>query len=92
MKRTAEDFCWGALAARLLHPLQVEVIEALRWIDRPLTGADLLNVLDRERLGSGRMAYHLKRLRRLEAVEMVDKEKPRIPMEERTYLVGRPGA
>jgi hypothetical protein len=90
--RIAEDFCWGELAARVLHPVQVEIIEALRWIDRPLTAIDLLNVLDGKRLGL-RIEHHLKRLTRLDALVSADEGKLRTPMRQRAYrLAKRPGA
>jgi hypothetical protein len=91
--QVAEDFCWGELAARVLHPVQVEVIEALRWIDRPLTATDLLRVLDSKRIGL-RIEHHLKRLTRLNALAAVDAEKMRTPIRgQRAYrLVKRPGA
>ena len=61
------DFCWGALAARLLHPVQVEIIEALRWIGRPLSATDFVYVFGGRRAGL-RIEHHLRRLTKLEAV------------------------
>lgn len=61
------DFCWGTLAARLLHPVQVEIIEALRWIGRPLSATDFVYIFGGRRAGL-RVEYHLRRLTKLEAV------------------------
>jgi hypothetical protein len=57
------DFCWECLIARLLHPIQVGIIEALRWLETPLSVRDL------ERIGAGtRLAWHLERLGELDVV------------------------
>lgn len=57
-------FRWGSLVARLLHPNQVTVIEALRWIGEPLTAKDLEEICEVPRIQSA-----VKRLQELEAVE-----------------------
>jgi Helix-turn-helix domain len=85
-----DDFCWGALAARVLHPVQVQIIEALRWIDRPLSAGELLRVLRGEQAGL-RIEHHLRRLRRLGAVALDGKATARIAATDRSYrLVRRP--
>lgn len=86
------DFFWAALAARVLHPAQVEVIEALRWIDRPLAANDLLRVIDGQRVGL-RPERRLWQLRRLGAVAPDEDGKARGPMGQIPYrLVERPRA
>jgi hypothetical protein len=65
------DFRWETLVARLLHPVQVEIIEALWWIDRPLSATDLLRVFEGRRVGL-RIEHHLRRLSKLDAVELED--------------------
>jgi hypothetical protein len=67
--RRAEDFCWAALVARVLHPVQVEIIEALRLIDQPLSATELLRVFKGQRVGL-RIEHHLRRLRSLNAIEV----------------------
>jgi predicted MarR family transcription regulator len=84
----AGDFCWGALAARLLHPVQVEIIEALRWIDRPLAARDLLLVLGRKPTGV-RIEHHLRRLTRLDAVALDDSGRARGSVAGRLYRLTR---
>lgn len=84
MKQTAENGWWGELAARVLHPVQVEIIEALRWIDQPLTAIDLLHVLDNKRVGL-RIEHHLKRLRRIDALVVVDQEGMQTPIRQRAF-------
>jgi predicted transcriptional regulator len=85
-----EDFWWGTLVAGVLHPAQVEIIEALRWIDRPLSVTDLLQVLEGQRVGL-RIERHLRRLAKLDAVTLEDDGKTRSPAMMRSYrLVKRP--
>jgi hypothetical protein len=36
---------WEAIAAHLLHPRKVEIIESLAYIGQPLSSTDLLDVL-----------------------------------------------
>lgn len=52
---------WDALIARLIHPTQLAVIEAMLWIDRPLSSAELVRVFDGEIVLSS-VAYHVRRL------------------------------
>jgi hypothetical protein len=83
------EFFWSALAARVLHPAQVEIIEALRWIDQPLSATDLLRVFEGERVGL-RIEHRLRQLARLDVVALADGMAP-APVGQRSYrLVKRP--
>lgn len=86
--RVVEDFCWGELAARLLHPVQVEIIEALRWIGEPLTAAELVSVFGGE-YPELRLEHHLRRLTGLEALRQVSKHDPSMPIARRAYLLAK---
>jgi DNA-binding transcriptional ArsR family regulator len=57
------DAWWAALVADLLHPVQVQVIEAFRHIGQPLAVRDLSEVVDD--VEPVHLDYHLGRLRRL---------------------------
>lgn len=59
---------WDALIARLIHPTQLAVIEAMLWIDRPLSPAELVYVFDEEIVLSS-VAYHVRRLADLGVLE-----------------------
>jgi hypothetical protein len=86
--KVAEDFCWGELVARLMHPVQVEIIEALRWIGGPLTAGELEQVLYGE-LSESRLEHHLQRLARLDALKQVPKYDPAMPISRRAYLLAK---
>ena len=62
-----DDFCWETLVAQLLHPVQVGIIEALRWIDQPLSATDLQRVSRGERID-----YHVRRLANLNVLSAQD--------------------
>jgi hypothetical protein len=36
---TAEQFCWSSFVASTVHPVKVAIIEALLWIEEPISGA-----------------------------------------------------
>jgi DNA-binding transcriptional ArsR family regulator len=57
------DAWWAALVADLLHPVQVQIIEALRCIDQPLTVGDMSEMVDD--VEPVHLDYHVGRLRRL---------------------------
>lgn len=67
---------WDALVPLLIHPTKVWVIEALLWIDRPLSASELEEVLYK-RAGVSAIAYHLKSLRTLGVLELVKEERVR---------------
>lgn len=64
------EFCWASLVARVLHPTDVQIIEALRWIGQPLSAADLGQIFDGE-VSWRLLGHHMRRLARLEAVELL---------------------
>jgi DNA-binding transcriptional ArsR family regulator len=55
------EFDWLSLVTRVVHPTKVAIIEALLWIDQPLSATDLTKVFGGE-LGLGVVAYHLREL------------------------------
>jgi DNA-binding transcriptional ArsR family regulator len=67
-ERAGDDAWWAALVIALLHPVQVQIIEALRWIDRPLSVRDLAEVVDTEQ--APHLLHHLRRLIYINAVQV----------------------
>jgi predicted MarR family transcription regulator len=84
--RLPEGF-WIALAVRLLHPVQLQIIEAMRWIDQPLSVSELVQVLDREQRLSA-IAYHVGRLAKLGALRPTGHRHPARGSIERFYRLG----
>jgi len=78
------DQFWGMLGAHLLHPIQVQIIEAMLWIDQPMSASALVNVFSEEiRLST--VAYHVRRLSSLRALRTVDERTPMRGSQEKLY-------
>lgn len=65
-----DDAWWEALGPPALHPIRVQIIEALRWIDEPLHAIDLREIIDG--VAWAVLEHHLKHLKALGAVVLVD--------------------
>ncbi len=78
---------WAALAARLLHPSQLQIIEAIRWIDRPLSVSELVQIFQREQRLST-VAYHVQYLAGIGALELVGHRQPARGAVEKLYELG----
>jgi DNA-binding transcriptional ArsR family regulator len=70
-------FDWNVLVPRVVHPLKVAIIEALRWIHTPLSASDLTKVIDADEFGLSHVSYHLGKLADAGAVELVRKRQVR---------------
>jgi hypothetical protein len=81
------DGFWATLAAHLLHSCQVQIIEAMRWVDEPLSASELVQVLGTgQRLST--IAYHVRRLDSLGALTPAGKRHPLRGSEEKLYRLG----
>jgi DNA-binding transcriptional ArsR family regulator len=74
-RREVPEAFWATLAARLLHPYQVQIVEAMRWIGHPLSASDLVLVFDRE-LRLSAVSYHLRRLNALGVLTLAAERVP----------------
>lgn len=70
---TPTHFDWEALVPLLVHPAKVEIIEAMSWIEVPLSATDLDRILSGQ-LGVSLISYHLRKLAELKAIEKVRQE------------------
>lgn len=66
------DAWWASLARRVLHPVQVQIVEALQRSDRPLSAAELAEIVDTEQKPS-QLVHHLRRLQHIGAVEVAER-------------------
>lgn len=80
-----ERFDWGSLVPCVIHPLKVASIEALLWIEQPLSATDLTKVIDNERYRVASVSYHLIKLAEADAIEVVGK-RPRRGAIEKFYF------
>lgn len=67
---TGQPFDWEALVPLVVHPVKVAVIEALSWVEEPLSATDLDRILDGG-VGVSLISYHLRKLTELGAIRRV---------------------
>lgn len=67
---------WKALAMLLAHPTKALIIQAMRWIDQPLSASDLVLVLD-GKLSLSVLSYHVKTLGDYGILTQVEKRQVR---------------
>lgn len=85
----AGDFCWDALGSLALHPVRMEIIEALRWLGMSLSATDLARVFEGRCVGL-RVEYHLRRLSQAGVVRQEDPGGASAAIGQRSYcLAGR---
>jgi len=75
--RRDERFDWGELVPLIVHPLKVMIIEAIDWIDEPLSASDLTKVVDRKKFGLSHVSYHLNQLGKVRALKVVRRRQVR---------------
>lgn len=66
----SEKFNWDALILLSVHPIKVAIIEALQWIEVPLSPRDLDRIFDEE-FGVSLVSYHMRTLADVGVVERV---------------------
>jgi Helix-turn-helix domain len=79
-----EQFDWNALVPHVIHPLKVAIIEALEWVEQPLSATDFRKLLN-ERFSTPRISYHLVKLAEADAVELTRQQQVR-GMTEKFYF------
>jgi repressor of nif and glnA expression len=62
---------WAALVSLLVHPLKVDILEAMSWIDKPLSANDLTKVIDSPEYALSHVAYHVRGLSEAKAIRKV---------------------
>jgi hypothetical protein len=73
-----EPFDWSALVPHAIHPIRVAAVEALRWIDEPVSAVDLDRMYEDDSPGVSTVAYHLRTLAfDLSVLRLYDEEKVR---------------
>jgi len=69
-------FAWSQLVARLLHPIKVQIIETMLWVDRPLSANELSKIYSHSP-GLGLCSYHVRSLVKWGVLEEVAKKQRR---------------
>lgn len=71
-----EALDWCALVSLIAHPSKVLIIEALVWIDRPLSASELSKVFDGNP-SKGALSYHFNQLAEAGVLTYVGSEQAR---------------
>jgi hypothetical protein len=66
-------FNWDSLIPYLVHPVKVAIIEAMEWIEVPVSPRELDRVFD-EKFGLSLVAYHMRTLADVGVVEKVGQQ------------------
>jgi hypothetical protein len=88
MREAIDDSWWAALVGRVLPQTQVQIIEALRVIDRPLTAGELFLVFDKEPVWLA-FCRHVRRLTDLRVIALAERPSGSNPLETPYRLVAR---
>jgi Helix-turn-helix domain len=76
MTSTDRVDCWEALIDHHFNPHKVAIIEAMLWIDRPLSAAELQQIFEKK-VHLSTISYHIRTLAKLGALDLVGEEKVR---------------
>lgn len=71
-----EPFEWARLVPDVIHPAKVAIVEAMCWIDKPLSPREVDSVLD-DRYGLSLVAYHMRSLAEAGAIRLVEQRQVR---------------
>lgn len=61
---------WGLLVPHLVHPVKVAIVEAMAWIEVPVSPRELDRLFDEE-FGVSLVSYHMRSLADVGAVKKV---------------------
>lgn len=50
---------WGALVARSVHPTRLWIVEAMLWLERPLSATELEGIFDKKKKALSSISYHM---------------------------------
>jgi len=74
------NFEWDMLVPHLLHPLKVAIVEAMSWIDDPVSPREL-DLIFEEEFGVSLVSYHVRILADYGALERVRQQQVRGAMQ-----------
>ena len=72
-----EGFDWESLVPLFIHPVKIEVIEAMHWIGQPLSATELSSILAPRKYKLGVVAYHVTTLAKMGVIEVTHERQVR---------------
>lgn len=89
MSRGGESLDWVDLVPLIVHKTKLLILEAMLWIDEPLSAVDVEAICDGE-IGTSSLSYHLKSLdRHLSVLCLYDEEQIRGARKKNYYFRNR---
>ena len=82
-----EPFGWDVLVPHIVHPLKVAIIEAMWWVQEPLSATDLTKMISHEKYGLAHISYHMVGLARVGAIKVVGSRPVRGSLEKFYFFV-----
>lgn len=79
---------WERLVPQVVHPAKVVILEALLWLDRPLSSSEIVALLDDDAYYISLVSYHFRHLADLGVVDLVKKVERRGATEKYYALPG----
>lgn len=76
MNGSNNHFNWDSLVPYLVHPVKVTIIEAMEWIEVPVSPRELDRVFE-EKFGLSLVSYHVRTLADVGVVEKVRQQSVR---------------
>ncbi len=77
---------WGVLVPRLVHETKVSIIEAMRWLERPLSARELQAICGEKSISG--VEYHLLSLVEAGGIALVGRRRVRGARESHYFLSG----
>ena len=71
---------WGALVPLVVHRTKVQIIEAMCWVNRPLSATELEQIFD-ETMSLSAISYHVVTLKKWKVLKQVRRRQVRGSME-----------
>lgn len=72
-----EGFDWESLVPLFVHPAKVAIIEALHWIEQPLSSTELVTLFEHGKYNLGVVSYHVSSLAKAGVIEVTDERQAR---------------
>ena len=88
MKGSELALDWDALVPLMVHRTKLLILEAMLWIDEPLSAVDIDEMCD-GKIGVSSLSYHLKSLKDMSVLALYDEEQIRGAWKKNYYFRNR---
>lgn len=70
-KRREQVFDWGAFVPSIVNPIKVAIVEAMQYLEHPLSATELTRLFDDPEFNLPSVSYHVVTLAKVEALVKV---------------------